>query len=33
MIRLRSRELEIDDRTTLTVLSSFARPIGAFSPR
>lgn len=33
IIRLRSKELEIDDRTTLTVISSFGLPTGAFSPR
>jgi hypothetical protein len=33
IIRLRSKELQIDDRTTLTVISSFGRPTAAFSGR
>lgn len=33
LIRLRSKELAIDDRTTLTVLSSFGRPTATFTPR
>lgn len=33
IIRLRSKELPIDNRNTLTVLSSFGLPTAAFSPR
>lgn len=33
IIRLRSKELSIDDRNTLTVLSSFALPTATFTPR
>ena len=33
IIRLRSKELAIDDRNTLTVISSFGLPTGAFAGR
>lgn len=33
IIRLRSKELAIDDRNTLTVISSFGLPTGAFAVR
>lgn len=33
IIRLRSKELEIDGRNTLTVISSFGLPVGVFSNR